>query len=215
MKYCPICNNESPKLFTKLNVDYYKCNNCQTIYSAPLNNENLVGGAFEVDRNEKQNHLRIERIDKIVNVIPSKDLVNILDFGCGHGMFIDDLKKSGYTNVDGYDAFYEPYSKLPKTNFYHVVSMVECIEHTSPPFVELDVIFRSLVNGGCLMIETSFTDVAFEDNIPLEDFFYISPQAGHSTIFSHHGLDLLMSLKGFIVKPHFDRHVRLYQKFIK
>ena len=74
---------------------------------------------------------------------------------------------------------------------------------------------RSLIYGGIVMVETSFIDVANEENIPLEDFFYIAPQAGHSTIFSHHGLDLLFTLKGFAPIQHWNRHVRGFVKIRK
>jgi len=208
---CIICTNESGLRLTKGTTKYYQCSNCKTIFCDALDNDNLVGGEFEPERNEKENHLRIDRIGEIVNGI-DKEKVNILDFGCGHGLLIDDLRKAGYITVDGYDAYYEPYSKLPKKEFYHVVSMVECIEHTTPPFLELDVIHRSLVNGGGLMIETSFVNIAEQEGIPIDDFFYIAPQSGHSTIFSHHGLDMLLLMKGFTPMHHFNRHVRLYKK---
>jgi hypothetical protein len=61
-------------------------------------------------------------------------------------------------------------------------------------------------------VETSFFDVAADENIPLEDFFYIAPKNGHSTIFSHFGLDVLMRKKGFKVVPAINRNVRIFQK---
>lgn len=171
----------------------------------------MVGGQFEVERNETQNHLRIHRVNEIVKGIP-KEQVRILDWGCGHGYLINDLKKAGYIHVEGYDPYTEEFDILPKPNCYHVVCMVECVEHTSAPFVEIDAIKRCLVSGGIVMIETGFTDVAKEDGIAIENYFYISAVDGHSTIFSHHSLDLLMALRGFIPRLHFDRHVRLFQK---
>lgn len=174
----------------------------------------MIGGEHEEGRNETQNHLRIGRVDEMVHGSKKED-VKILDFGCGHGMLIVDLKKSGYLNVDGYDAYNENFDTLPKRNSYHVITAIEVFEHLSPPFYEIDVIWRALLPGGAIMIETSFIDVAKEDKIPLEDFFYIAPQNGHSTIYSHHGLDVLMCKKGFIPRQHFNRHVRLFQKPMK
>ena len=62
------------------------------------------------------------------------------------------------------------------------------------------------------MVETSFVDIAAQEGIELEDFFYIEPSVGHSTIFSHHGLDLLMATKGLPPLQHFNRNVRLFYK---
>lgn len=208
---CIICNNDSELLVTKGKTDYYQCNNCKTVFCSPLDNDNLVGGEFEQERNDKENVLRLSRIDEIVSGV-NKDNVNILDFGCGHGLLIDYLKENGYKNTDGYDAYYEPYSKLPEKNKYHVVNATEVFEHLSPPFFELDVINRSLLLGGSVIVETSFTNVAEQEGIPIKDFFYLNPDAGHSILYSHHSLDLLMMFKGFIPQRHFNRHVRHYKK---
>lgn len=211
IKSCPICVNESRVLVTKGIIDYCQCCNCGTIFSEALDNDNLVGGEFEEERNEKENHLRIERVNEMTLGM-SKEDVWILDFGCGHGRFIEDLKKAGYPNVDGYDAYYEPYSRLPEKNKYHVVTAIEVFEHFSQPYLEIDVINRSLMRGGVVMVETGYVDAAIEDGHDLKTYFYINPQAGHSTIYSHHGIDLLMSYRGFSVKPMFNKHVKLFQK---
>lgn len=210
-KTCYICNNEAHFRLQKGNVEYHQCTNCKTLFSDPIAQEDMVGGEHEVGRNETQNHLRIGRIDEMVLGSP-KDQANILDFGCGHGLLIDDLKKAGYPNVAGYDAYNEDFIRQPERNKYHIITAIEVIEHTSRPYIELDVILRSLLPGGVVMIETSFVDVAAEENILLEDFFYIAPDKGHSTIFSFHGLDLLMCRKGFMPRQHWNRHVKLYQK---
>lgn len=208
---CIICDNQSFPKFVKLGVQYWLCDNCETLFSGELDNSNKVGGEYEVERNEQQNHLRIARIDEMIYGSNKED-VHILDFGCGNGMLIEDLKKAGYVHVDGYDAYNPKYDTPPQREKYHIVTMIECIEHLSEPFSEIDVICRALKSGGCAMIESSFTDVAKQDNIPLEEFFYVAPQSGHSTIFSHHGIDVIFSMKGFRPRQHFDRNVRFFQK---
>lgn len=213
-KDCPICNNESNLRITKGVVKYYQCSNCKSLFCEPLNQEGLVGGKFEVERNEKENHLRIERTDKILKGLDKAE-VNILDFGCGQGLLINDLKKAGYPNVDGYDAYSEQYSRLPENNKYQLIIMVEVAEHFSAPYFEFDVAYRALVNGGVIMTETGMLDAAFEDGHTIDNYFYIAPEAGHSTIYTNHGLDVLMVQKGFRVKPFFNNYVRLYQKPFK
>ncbi len=209
--YCPICGNLAGFFFKKSNTLYAQCSSCRTVFCDPLDQDNKVGGKFEIERNYKENYLRVARIEEMYRGKPKEDLM-ILDWGCGNGYLIEDLKKAGFPNVDGFDLYNPPFSKLPESNKYHIITCIECIEHTSPNYLEIDVMRRSLLDGGCVMIETSFVDVAEQEGLPIEDFFYCAPDDGHSTIFSHHGLDLLFALKGFQPRQHFDRHVRIFQK---
>lgn len=209
-RICTICNNIAPVRLTKGTIEYFQCSSCGTLFSESLNNEGMVGGGNEISRNVEQNHIRIARIDELTRNMKKED-VHILDFGCGSGMLVNDLLKYGY-NCDGYDPYNPEFSRFPQKDKYDIVTCVECIEHTSSPYVELDVIHRSLMRNGVIMIETSFIQVAEEEGIALEDFFYIDPSVGHSTIFSHWGLDLLMAKKQFDPIQHWNRHVRGYKK---
>lgn len=201
---CIICGDKTEKRLKKEGVQYYQCKNCKTLFSESLPNDNMVGGGFEFERNKNHNEERIFRIKEFLNG------KNILDYGCGNGMLVDDMKKANLI-CDGYDKFNPKFDKIINSN-YDVITMVEVIEHLSAPFSEIDEIYSLLKPGGFLYLETSFVDVATEENIELEDFFYISPSVGHSTIFSHRGLDILMLKKGFMITSHINRNVRVYQK---
>lgn len=202
---CHACSSTSKERLIKKEVKYYQCDYCGTLFSGALPNEDMVGGGFEEERNTQQNKDRLERFLNLV-CRTSK----FLDYGCGHGMLVDYLK-SKKINVFGYDRYNPEYNVILEDNF-DFVSMVEVIEHLSFPFPELDQINLLMKSGGILYIETSFVDVAKEEKIPLEEFFYIEPSVGHSTIFSHYGLDILMVKKGFLPLPHINRNVRLYTK---
>lgn len=205
-----MCFNDANHRLTKLSVDYFQCEWCKHLFSDPIDQDNKVGGEYYQERNEQENHIRIGRMAKMMEGLDKKDY-HILDFGAGFGALMKDFRKEGY-NCDAYDAFNEEFCRLPERNKYHAVTMIETIEHLSGNYIELDVINRSMVLGGGIMIETSFVDIAKEDGVPLEDFFYIAPQNGHSTIFSHWSLDLLMVYKGFVPSKHFNRNVRVYKK---
>lgn len=212
--YCPICFNGSSLRLTKGRTDYYECSNCGSLYCGMLDQDGLVGGEHEESRNQTQNHLRIERIDKMAFGIP-KEEVRILDFGCGAGMLIEDLKKAGYIHVDGFDAYSEQYCRLPAKEQYHIVTAIEVFEHLAADYIELDAIWKSLVNGGRVMVETGILDAAFEDGHTIDDWFYINPAAGHSTIYSLHGLDLLLATHGFSPRQRFSNYVSHYQKVVR
>lgn len=190
--------NKHKSLGLKNGTEYFQDDN-GIIFCDPLNQDNMVGGGCEVPRNEMQNHLRIDRVRRM------KDNANVLDFGCGNGMLLKDLTDAEIKAV-GYDKFNPKFKKLPKKETFDIVIMVEVIEHLCEPFKELDLIYKSLVEGGKVMIETSFSDW-----LTLEDS-YIEPSVGHCTIFSHSGLTELMLSKGFKEGGHFDRNVRIYTK---
>ena len=209
-RICPICNNMAPLRLRKQTTDYFQCESCRTLFSDPINQEGMVGGEHEIPRNVEQNHIRIERVAKQMAGF-KKDDFSILDFGAGHGYLMRDFKAAGY-NCDAYDAYNPEFDTLPPKNKYQIVTMVEIIEHTSHPFMELDVVNRSLVMGGIVTIETGFWNISVEDNIPIEEYVYIAPHCGHATIFSHHSLDLLMYMKGFMPRRHWDRNCRNFQK---
>jgi len=210
-KVCPICNNHSTFRLKKMNVDYFQCSSCRLLYSEAIDQDNMVGGEHEEVRNYTQNSIRIERINEMI-IGSRKEDVKILDFGCGHGLFVEALKKAGFEKVTGFDLYNEEFNRLPEPDTFHLVVMTEVIEHIPDPYIELDLICKSMVDRGVIMIETSFVDIAQQDGIKLEDFFYIAPQNGHSTIHSHHSLDLLMVGKGFVPIQHVDRNVRLFRK---
>lgn len=206
---CPICNGGSPFRLNTQHTVYWQCESCDLLFSDPIDQDNLVGGQHE-DGRALQNPIRLDRIKTMLNGM-AKENIRILDYGCGHGRLVEYLKNEGY-DVTGFDPFNPEYSRLPERNKYHLCICVEVIEHTSPPFIELDVINRSLVDGGLIYLETGFVNIATEDNIPLESYLYVNPSAGHATIFSHHAMDYLMLLKNFRSKRHFDRNCRLYTK---
>jgi len=203
---CTICDSPSSIIFNKKGYNYYECSHCKSIFVPEgIDQSGKVGGEHEVGRNEKENEIRIQRFKELVGKYGK-----ILDFGCGHGMLVRDCLDEGL-DAFGYDKFNPEFEKMPDGKF-NLVSLIECVEHLSSPYSELDVVYDKLLPNGVILLETSFTDVAIQENIPMEEFFYINPDAGHSTVFSHYGLDILMKKKKYKVIEAINRNVRLYQR---
>lgn len=213
-KTCIICNNHAHHLFTKLNVVYHQCTSCNMVFSDYIDQDGMVGGGAHEERNTQQNPLRIQRIEDLTKGNRKQD-VFILDWGCGFGRLVNDLKAAGYENTFGYDPYNEEFAHLPEANKFHLIVSIECIEHLGVPFVEFDAMYRLLKPGGVVMLESGFLNAAREDGVKDEDNFYINPAVGHCTIHTHHSVDVLMMKKGFEPRQHVDRHCRVYQKPFK
>lgn len=207
---CPICRRKNEIAFHKKGSDYHLCSYCLTCYCESIDQSGMVGGGFELERNTRQN---IDRIIRFKNIIGS-DKFTHLDFGCGHGMLVKDCKKE-YIESDGYDRYNPEFANLDDFyEKYEIISLIEVIEHLSYPFVDINVIEAALKPSGILYIETSFVDLFVKENAAedLMNEYYVEPEVGHNTIFSHFSLDLLMLMKGFTVGQHINQNVRIYQK---
>lgn len=211
--YCKVCYNLAYERIVIKGVQYYECCNCKVLFSEPLDQEGMIGGGAEIERNSEQNQERAIRIGDLCKEMQiSATDVHILDWGAGHGLLIQDLKKAGYPNVYGYDPYNPEYAELPNNGKFHIVTSIEVFEHFSAPFYEINAIWRALKNGGRVYTETGFLDAAWEDGIPIEENPYICPSVGHATIWTHHSLDVAMSLRGFMPQQRFNRHVHVYKK---
>lgn len=191
---------------TRMGVVYHQLEN-GTITCGPLDQSGMVGGTGEEDRNHVHNPERLQRI-KYLHPNPK-----VLDFGCGSGLLVEFLRRNGI-KAEGFDKYLKnstDYLFSGDLAFskgeYDIVTMIEVIEHTASPYLELQDIFHILKPGGILMVETSFTDWMELYTDP-----YVNPTIGHSTIFSHQGLDEVMQAKGFEIYGHINRNVRVYQK---
>lgn len=191
---------------TRMGVVYKQQPN-GTLSCGRLDQSNMVGGTGAEHRNQVHNPERLQRIKEFH---PSP---KVLDFGCGSGLLVEFLRRNGI-KAEGYDKYLKnttDYLFNGDLAFsmaeYDVVTMVEVIEHTASPYLELQDIFHILKPGGVLMVETSFTDWMELYTDP-----YVNPSIGHSTIFSHKGLDEVMLEKGFEIYGHINRNVRVYKK---
>lgn len=212
-KVCPICSNAANKLLVRDGTQYWQCFSCKVIFCEEVSNDDMVGGGFEIERNTNENHIRLSRIDEMCDGM-KKEEIELLDFGCGHGYLVRDLQQAGY-NCDGYDLYSEQYRILPAKGKYHIAIMVEVLEHMVSPFIELDVIHRSLKENGILYVETGFINTLGGEGVSVHDWFYVNPNAGHNTIFSHHAIDVLMMSKSFVPVQHYNQNTRLFRKIVK
>lgn len=198
MEKSPVTGGPCVRAFVKHDVQYYT-DDLGNIFCEALDQSNMVGGGNEIERNsDALNQGRLERI----RMLTGKEFPKVLDYGCGHGIMAKYFRDRGVECVP-YDKYVEG-SEFTYGN--DCITLTEVVEHLSAPFEELAQVYSGLKVGGVVMIETSFSDWLTKHDT------YITPTVGHSTIFSHAGLDFLMQKFGFVVGDHINRNVRIYIK---
>lgn len=198
---CPACGSENVSLaFIRGGVHYYRCADCGTIFSKPLNQADMVGGGAERER-RMQN---AERIARFINLKGKRFIA--LDYGCGNGYLVHAMADAGIA-ARGYDPFNKVYKTLPDMTA-DLVCMIEVIEHMSRKDFDnaMQTIDGVTVPGSILYIETCFCEVCGPDSP------YIEPKVGHSTIWSYAGMDAAMQRHGWTLHTAINSTVRTYIK---
>jgi SAM-dependent methyltransferase len=118
--------------------------------------------------------------------------MEILDFGCGMGTFVQTAREKLNMKVWGHDIIEPKFGKefflriLPENKFDMIVSC-EVLEHLPFPYEILQVVFRSLKPGGVFAFQTAYYDPAACGR----DWWYVGPANGHVSLYSVGALDAL------------------------
>ncbi|HCY77913.1 MAG TPA: hypothetical protein DHV28_18560 [Ignavibacteriales bacterium] len=133
---------------------------------------------------------------------------SILDLGCGQGILMDFLRKSGYTNLQGIDISEEQiaiakksilnvkvsdaFAFLNGSQKFDIIFALDFVEHFyKDELIRLvEIIFDHIAPGGCLVIRTPNGNAIYANKIIYGDLT-------HLTIFNHSSLSQLLNLYGF------------------
>lgn len=166
-KYCSLFNRELVELMKKFNENEIS-NKLNMYYS---NIENNVG-MFEDEYFDFRVGFQLaERIIR-EKVIEKRGVSDLLDIACGHGEFINKLRKNVKINVDGIDisktrvkflidqGISASVGKGEKTgkedNSYDFVTCFECLEHVVDPVKVIEEIYRILRPSGYVIISVPY-----------------------------------------------------------
>lgn len=188
---CNVCSEKADYSFIKYNHPYYKCRNCGLVFTPSVDpaliiteNDNSKG------RNNKSDS--IERLRRIVS--HGTGGKNIIDFGCGEGLFKTFVEYQGYTCI-GIDKGTEVQLDAIETRSIDAISIIEVIEHLYNPDEVFAQFRRVLKPGGLVYAETSVYDNQNQD--PLT-WWYCDPRYGHCTMFTLQAFSFLANKHGFI-----------------
>jgi SAM-dependent methyltransferase len=180
---------------------YYQCVKCNFCFTDILDN---IDHTQVYDKNywEGQDPDWSGRVNQslrlvmLANSLLNKDPSNldILDFGCGMGTFIEAGRKQLQMNIWGHDIIEPKFGtdyflkELPKNKFDVIISC-EVIEHLPFPVEIITDIIQSLKPGGVFAFQTALYDPKGEKR----NWWYVGPANGHISFYSKEAFDYLFT----------------------
>lgn len=156
-------------------------------------------------RNIHQSLKKIPPYDRWYKGRARKNFPRILDFGCGHGVIVRELRKEGFecAGLDPFSPVRDPSvyrMSLLETRFpegaYDGIFSVETMEHIPNVLETYRELCRILRPGGVLLVQTR----RLEDpdyRAKREDWFYLQEPATHVSIYSETSMRRIAVKVGF------------------
>jgi len=193
-------------------VYYFKCSHCGLIFTtyfdkfSPDMFEKEIYNKDYKDVDPDFEELRPNAFATLLlkNFNIEKNL-DILDYGCGDGKFIENLTHYGFSNVKGYDPYSKEFFTKPQNKF-SLISSFEVFEHVTDPIELIKDIISLKKPKGTILFSTLLTPKNI-DQIGV-NWWYISPRNSHITIYTQKSLSILFSHFGMKVK-HFNQNLHL------
>ena len=182
---------------------YYQCESCDFLFTFSRDDDNQAQIYDDVYWNE-QDPGWYDRVPETLRLLmmanellrrPLESL-EILDFGCGMGAFMDICHRSMDLNVWGTDIIMpkfgnEYYLEALGERKFDVITCCEVVEHFPQPMETFHLMRRHLKSPGVLAFQTCVWDPAFG-----RDFWYLGPHNGHISIYSRKSFEFLFAKMG-------------------
>lgn len=133
-------------------------------------------------------------------------LTRVLDFGCGHGIIVHELRKKDHIDIIGLDPYSPPESTwvIHKTleqsdileNSLSGIFSIETMEHIPNILDTFRALYDLLAPGGVLLVQTH----RLEDPEYIRDknkWFYLEDPKTHITIYSEKAMRRIAAMTGF------------------
>ena len=195
---CSVCNSEaqkycSAKMIGKYDVQYYKCSNCQFIFTEkPFWLSEAYDSAITkldiglITRNESM----VPVVQAVINKWFDPD-AKFIDYGGGYGMLVRMMRDRGFDfyRQDIYcsNLYAESFDVTDVPPFKAaLLTAFEVFEHLTDPVAELKKMLELSDN---VLFSTT---VQPNENVNPETWWYFMPETGqHIALFSHKSLQVL------------------------
>ena len=204
-------------LKSKKKYKVIRCLNCNLIKLSPFPKISYETKQYRNLYNhglKKKNYLKFSNVEQKPEFfsINRKSLFNktVLDYGCGYGFFLDNIKKTAkktlaiepqknFQNLikgKGHELVDHKYPNNKYLNFVDVVTSFGVIEHINDPLKYLKLSFKLLKKNGLFYVFTdNFDDILMHANLKEFKEFYF--RTAHSWYFTKSSLENLLLKAGF------------------
>ena len=185
---------------------YYECRSCTFLFTPALDDEDHteIYDEWYWDNQDPDWYGRVTESFRLVALAnellrrPTYEL-EILDFGCGIGGFIEMGRRSLQLDVWGTDIIppkvgKEYYLKDPGDKKFDVIIACEVIEHLPSPRPVFDKIRSHLKSPGVFAFQTAIWDSRSLDR----DWWYLGPHNGHISLYTDKGFTHIFNEMGGI-----------------
>jgi len=134
-----------------------------------------------------------------------KKFRRLLDFGCGHGVIVFELRKKGFdcTGLDPFSPVLDPHiyrTPLLEMRFpeeaYDGIFSIETMEHIPNVIETYQELHRILRPGGMLLVQTRrLEDPDYQNE--REQWFYLQEPATHVSVYSETSMRRIAAKTGF------------------
>jgi SAM-dependent methyltransferase len=181
---------------------YYECSGCGFCFSTLLDDVDQAGIYDETywTGQDPDWYGRVSetlRLVLLANQLAQRppDSLEILDFGCGMGTFVETCRKNLQLDAWGTDLIRPKFGVdffLPRVGRkFDIIVACEVMEHISAPVETFRAIRDMLKPGGAFAFQT-----AEYDHISGRDWWYVGPDNGHISLYSRGALDSLYTQLG-------------------
>lgn len=183
---------------------YYECTGCRFCFTDILDAASQAGVYDESYWHDQDPdwHGRVTetlRLVLLANTLRGAEpwALEILDFGCGMGTFLQTAREKLNMQVWGHDLIEPKFGKeyflgeLSERTFDIIVSC-EVLEHLPFPYEILRGVLRSLKPGGVFAYQTAY----YDPEVCKRDWWYVGPANGHVSLYSVGSFDVLFRKLG-------------------
>lgn len=183
---------------------YYQCTRCKFCFSTHLDAADLTqlyDDTYWKDQDPDWGGRVTQtlRLVMLANDLVQRrpDEIEVLDFGCGMGTFVEACRRDLNLKAWGTDIILPRFGKdwfLPKVDRrFDIVVACEVMEHVATPVDTFRRMREMLKPGGALAFQTAQYDPPSTGR----DWWYIGPDNGHISLYSRQALDhLFEALRG-------------------